>query len=683
MMEIISSPVVFLALFSFFAIGAIGSLLAWKNDVFANRWSSVFAAIGSLSGIIFSVSTVISGKEIFFSVGRSSFPLMAITFQIDRLAAFFIFVISLIAFFCSIYGASYAKHFYNKYHLGHLGFFYNLNLAGLLLVVTAAHALFFIIAWELMSITSYFLVSYDRNDKNNARAGLLYLVLTYIGTVFIMLAFLLLHRYTGSFDFAVIKSNLALVPPLVKNAIFIFALIGFGTKAGVIPLHIWLPSAHPAAPSHVSALMSGVMIKTGIYMMIRLFLDIFQPIPLWWGVTVLIIGLVSALLGVLYALTEHDLKRLLAYHSIENIGIILLGLGSAMIFYSLGLPTLALLGLTAAMFHTLNHAIFKSLLFLCAGSVINQTHTGNMEEYGGLIRRMPQTALFFLVGSMAISALPPFNGFFSEWLTFQALFQGIIQLPYSLQSVFILAAGSLAFTGGLALACFVKAFGITFLARARSSEAEQARESALTMRIAMGGLALLAVLFGLFSGTAIVWLEKISHGLVIFKDVKSFVSVSREQSIVVGAGFASVSAPVIFVSFLLAMIAVAFIVGRLINRKQTVKSGATWDCGVDLSPRMEITATGFARSIILVFKGLLKPSIQKEISYRDSDSRYLPTMRLVRMGIKDVYQTYLYAPLGNFASAISQRVKSIQSGSINAYISYILIALVVALFSVL
>src|SRR3989344_5882219 len=319
-----------------------------------------------------------------------------------------------------------------------------------------------------MSIASYFLVVYDRNDPANIKAGSLYLVMTYVGTAFIILAFLFLYKYTGSFDFSAIASGIALVPQSVKNAIFIFALIGFGIKAGIIPLHIWLPAAHPAAPSHVSALMSGVMIKTGIYMMMRLFLDILQPVPLWWGETVLVIGAVSSLLGVLYALTEHDIKRLLAYHSIENIGIILLGLGSALTFSSLGMPSLALLGIVAALFHTVNHAVFKSLLFLGAGAVINETHTRNMEEYGGLIRYMPQTAFFFLVGSMAISAIPPFNGFFSEWLTFQSLFEGIRILDTSVRWIFILAAGVLAFTGGFAAACFVKAFGVTFLARPRS-----------------------------------------------------------------------------------------------------------------------------------------------------------------------------------------------------------------------
>ncbi|MFA5359261.1 MAG: proton-conducting transporter membrane subunit [Patescibacteria group bacterium] len=507
--------------------------------------------------------------------------------------------------------------------------------------------------------------------------------MTYIGTTFIVLAFLLFFKYTGSFDFATVKFNVALIPLPIKNAIFIFALVGLGTKASIIPFHIWLPAAHPAAPSHVSALMSGVMIKTGIYMIIRLFLDVLQPIPAWWGLTVLALGSISALLGVLYALTEHDIKRLLAYHSIENIGIILLGLGSALTFYSLGMPSLALLGLAAALFHTLNHAIFKSLLFLSAGSVINEMHTGNMEEYGGLIKYMPQTAMFFLIGSIAISALPPFNGFFSEWLTFQTIFQGIARLHSSSQWIFVVAAGSLAITGGLALACFVKAFGTTFLARPRSAEVAHAKESALSMRISMGTLALLSLLFGIFSGPVTILLEKISKSFTIFQNVTSLVSVSSRQSFNVGNGFASVSAPVLFGFLVIAIFLTTFIVRYLVNKNQKVTIGGTWDCGTDLTPRMEITATGFARSIILIFKNVLKPSIQHEIEYRDDESRYLPKSREVTLSVGNIYHSYFYRPMQTMIHELSLRAKNIQSGNINAYISYIFIALAIALFLVL
>lgn len=683
MLEAISSPISFFILLSLFGIGAIGSLLCRKDDARANRWSSFFAIMGSLWGLIFSISTIIVGHGLSWTLRAPSFPLLVLSFQVDLLSAFFTFIISLIALFCSLYGLGYVKHFYNKYSLGALGFFYHLLIGSLFLVVTASNGLFFLIAWEMMSIASYFLVVYDRHDKNNVRAGSLYLIMTYVGTAFIILSFLLLYKYTGSFDFIVLKSSIALIPLSIKNAVFVFALVGFGTKAGIIPFHIWLPAAHPAAPSHVSALMSGVMIKTGIYMMIRFFLDLLHPAPTWWGWTVLIIGSVSTLLGVLYALTEHDIKRLLAYHSIENIGIILLGLGSALTFYSLDMPSLALLGLMAALFHTLNHAIFKALLFLCAGSAINEMHTRNMEEYGGLIKYMPQTAMFFLIGSMAISALPPLNGFFSEWLIFQGLFQGIAKLHLSSQWVFLLAAGSLAFTGGLALTCFVKAFGAMFLARPRSSAVAHTKESALSLRIGMAALALLALLFGIFSGSITTLLEKIARGFTIFQNTPSFVVVASHQSLHLGTNFSSTSAPALFALLAVVIFLVVFVVQYVINKNQKVIIGATWDCGTDLTPRMEITATGFARSIVLIFKRVLKPSIQYEIEYHDSESRYLQKSRAVILGVGNVYYLYLYRPLQTIISTISLQAKNIQSGNINAYISYIFITLVIALFSVL
>jgi len=618
-----------------------------------------------------------------FTLGKISLPFIAFSFHVDLLSSFFIFIISLIALFCSVYGLGYIKHFYKKYNIGTLGFFYNLLICSLLLVVSSSNAIFFLIAWEIMSITSYFLVVYDRNDENNVKAGSLYLVMTYIGTSFIILAFLFLYKYTGSFDFATIQSKVALIPSSVKDIVFVLSLIGFGTKAGIIPLHVWLPDAHPAAPSHVSALMSGIMIKTGIYMMVRFFMDMLQPAPVWWGLTVLVIGLLSALLGVLYALTEHDIKRLLAYHSIENIGIILLGLGSAMTFYSLNMPSLALLGLMAALFHTLNHATFKSLLFLSAGSVINATHTRNMEDYGGLIKYMPQTAILFLIGSMAISALPPFNGFFSEWLTFQTLFQGIAQLHFYSQWIFIIAAGSLAFTGGLALACFVKAFGATFLARPRGAEVAHAKESALSLRIGMWSLAVLSLLFGIFSGFITGLLEKIGKSFIDLKNIPSPVSASSYQGIDTFNGFSSASAPAFLVLFLVTIVFVFFVFRYIVNRNQKIKMGETWDCGTNLTPRMEITATGFARSIVLIFKGILKPSIQHETEYHDVENRYLPKSRAVTLSIGNIYHKYFYQPMHKLVSELSMKVKNIQGGNINVYISYIFIALVIALFSVL
>jgi len=683
MFALLASPTGILALFSFFFVGALGSLLTRKYDTLANAWSSTLAIMGCIWGLLVASAVMLSGATVSFGVGRAVLPILVISFHSDMLSAFFIFLISLIGLLCSVYGIGYIKHYYGKYDIGVLGFFYNVFILGILLVVTAGNGMFFLIGWEVMSVASYFLIVYDRHEHDNVKAGFLYLVMTYIGTTFIVVSFLLLYKYTHSFDFEVIKHSIALVPASVKNAVFVLATIGFGIKAGIVPLHIWLPTAHPAAPSHVSAFLSGVMIKVGIFMMIRLFLDVLQPIPLWWGAVVLMTGAISSLLGVLYALTEHDIKRLLAYHSIENIGIILLGLGSSLIFTSLHMLPLALLSLVAALFHTLNHAIFKSLLFLSAGSAINQVHTRNMEKYGGLIKYMPYTAFFFLVGSMAISALPPFNGFFSEWMTYQSLFQGIMLSDISIRWMFISAAGALTFTGGLALACFVKAFGIMFLARPRSAEVSHAKESSLSLLIGMGSLAALSLLFGVFSGRVVLLLEKIARGFTIFQSTESYITISNSQAISVNNGFASISGVTFLGIFILLLAVVGIVVRFGVYRRQQLRVGATWDCGTDLAPRMEITATGFAQSIVLIFKGILKPSIQHEIEYQDSETRYLPKSRTVILGIGDVYQSYFYQPLRKIVTLLSLRTKHIQSGNVNTYISYIFIALVIALLTIL
>ena len=675
MLDFLSSAGVFDAMLAVFAAGAFGPLLLRHHDAAANVWSNSLAIGGSGIGLIFSGVALLKGTVPAFGAD-STLPLLSFSIRIDQLSAFFMLVISLVAIFCSVYALDYVRHYYGKYSIGVLGFFYNVFIVSMILVVSAHNALFFLIAWEVMALASYFLVIYERRESTSIRAGSLYFIMTHAGTAFIIIAFLLMYRTTGSFEFGEIRDGIAAASPLVKNAIFISALIGFGVKAGVIPLHIWLPSAHPAAPSHVSALMSGVMIKTGIYMMVRIYLDILPGAYLWWGLALLIIGAISSLLGVLYALSEHDLKRLLAYHSIENIGIILLGLGSALVFSSYGMTTLAALGLAAALFHTMNHATFKALLFLGAGSVIAATHTRDIEKYGGLIRLMPQTALFFLIGSMAISALPPLNGFFSEWLTFQALFQGVVGFDVITKITFIISIGSLAFTGGLAAACFVKAFGITFLARPRSEHAAQASETNMLPKLAMAGLALLIVGLGLFSGMVLKTLAKVTGSMANLQGVEA--DVAQFRSVSIQNGFAETSMPALFIGVIVAAVAVTAVVAVL-TRKRKTETGPTWDCGSDLTPRMEITATGFSRSLITISRGVLRPSSETEIEYHDAN-RYFPKIGTVTMGLHDIYRTYIYKPLRDLTTLIAAQFTKVQSGNINVYILYIFLTLIGLLF---
>lgn len=665
----------FIVALEIIGIGAIGSLVFQKDKELAHLISSVSSLIGAVLTIIFSINLLLS-KITLVSTIHTSFPLFTISFRIDPLAAFFLFIISLIALPASLYGIGYMKNYYKKYNIGMFGFFYNLFLISLFLVVTSYNGLYFLFVWEIMSLSSLFLVLFEHREADTIKAGITYFIMTHIATAFILVSFLFLYQSTGSFDFGVIKDYSVFISTITRNIILFCMIVGFGTKAGIIPFHIWLPKAHGAAPSHVSALMSGVMIKMGIFMFIRMFLDVLPQPTVWLGFTILIIGAVSSLLGVLYALSEHDSKKLLAYHSIENIGIILLGLGSGLVFISLHKPELAALAIVAGLFHTLNHAVFKSLLFLGSGSVISQTHTRNIEEYGGLIKRMPYTALFFLIGAIAISGLPPFNGFVSEWLTFQGLFAGIASQSMIIKGLFILGGASLAFTGGLAAACFVKAFGITFLARPRSHESEKAKESSPLFTISMGFLAVLCLLFGIFASTVVSFLQVVAGNLQAIKNQPSVLS-TMNSALHVTQGTATLNMPVL-VAGLVISVMIVFGIVQIVSRRQKESIGDLWACGYAHvpGPRMEITATAFSRTLIVIFRGIFQPTKQHTVEYVDANMRYFSKSRTVTLNIVNVYEKHLYNPLHNGIDALSLQIKKIQGGNINQYLLYIFIVLI-------
>src|ERR1035437_6961632 len=403
--------------------GAFASLSSWREPALARRVCCSAALAGAVLGGLTSVLGILRGTPVAWSV-PSGIPLFAYSFSYDALAGFFNLALAILVVAVSIYSFGYLKTFEGKRNIGVFAFLFHLLLLSLTIVFTAANAFLFLIAWEVMALAAYGLVTFYHEDRETIRAGLLYVIMAHIDAGCLLLGFALLIHASGSAEFASFRPIAAQLSGGEQIAAFVFFFLGFGIKAGVIPFHIWLPAAHPVAPSNVSALLSGIVIKTGIYGMTRIFLDSLGGVPSWAGLLVLIVGVVSAVLGVLYALMEHNLKRLLAYHSIENIGIILMGLGAALIFRVAGHPTLAAVALVAAMFHTLNHAIFKSLLFLGAGSVLHSTGTRNMEEMGGLIRPMPVTAFCFLIGCVSIGGLPLFNGFVSELLTFESFIAG-------------------------------------------------------------------------------------------------------------------------------------------------------------------------------------------------------------------------------------------------------------------
>ncbi len=680
-MEVLLSPLSILFLIAVLFSGAVGSLFVSRffNDggKSAGYFAHGMALIGSLMALVIAGSVLFAGQGIVFSLPGVLPGVFDFHFRLDGLAAFFLGIIALVATTSSLYGFSYQKHFYGKYNLGTFGFFYNIFVLSLMLVTMADQALFFLLVWECMSLASYFLVIFERDKRANIKAGFLYLLMTHVGTLFITLSFFLAHKATGSFDFATWRAAAGTIVPTLQFLIFLCALIGFGIKAGIIPVHIWLPGAHSAAPTHVSALLSGVMLKTAIFMFVRFFFDFFPGAPMEWGLAFIVLGGISSLLGVLYALSEHDIKRLLAYHSIENIGIILLGLGSGIVFFALGLETFALFALAAALYHTMNHAIFKALLFLGAGSVVAATGTRHMEHYGGLIRVMPYTAFFFLIGSLAISAFPPFNGFASEWLTFQAMFVGIGGTGVLVKSVFIFGIASLAFTGGLAAACFVKAFGTTFLARARHAF-PTVHESGLSMLIAMGILALLTLVLGVFSAVVIAGLIGIIASIGLTDPVT--LQFPFTQFIDARLEFADIL-PLDQVAIVLAIV-LAFVAGLVtwFTRDRQVVIARTWDCGTSLTPRTEITATSFSRSIVTIFRGILRPTKQTAIEYHDENMRYFIKSQEVTTAIEDPYRKFIYHPINRGLSAVSSFMRRIHGGNINVYVLYVFVTLLVLLF---
>src|SRR5229473_3044369 len=406
-----------------YSAGACSSLASWQKPTLARYISCGTALAGAVTGGVAAVLGILQGTPVRWSI-PSGIPLFAYSFSYDALSGFFNLTLAILAIAVSIYSFGYLKEFEARRNIGFFGFLFHLLLLSLTIVFTAANAFLFLIGWEVMALAAYGLVAFYHEREESRSAGLLYVIMAHIDVGCLLLGFSLLIQASGSTDFASFHTAAAQLSGGRQAIAFVLFFLGFGIKAGVIPFHIWLPAAHPVAPGPISALLSGIVLKAGIYGMVRIFMDSLGGVPSWAGLLVLIVGVVSAVLGVLYALMEHDLKRLLAYHSIENIGIILMGLGAALIFRVAGHPLLAAVALVAAMFHTLNHAIFKCLLFLGAGSVLHSTGTRNMEKMGGLIRPMPVTAFCFLIGAVAISGLPPLNGFVSEWLTYQTLLAG-------------------------------------------------------------------------------------------------------------------------------------------------------------------------------------------------------------------------------------------------------------------
>jgi hydrogenase-4 component B len=574
----------------------------------------------------------------------------------DYLSLFFLFTILLISVPAAVYSTGYMRGEYGGKKKAVLWALLAAFVLSMALVVLTANAFVFLVAWELMSLLSYFLVVSDFKHEKSVKAGTIYIVMTHIGTAFMTAAFLVMFRYSGSFDFSALKEACFTMPPEVKNVVFLMLLAGFGTKAGLVPLHIWLPYAHPQAPSHISSIMSAVMIKTAVYGMLRFVFMILGIGALWWGNLVLVLALISCLAGIMYALTENDLKRLLAYSSVENIGIIMLGVGASMVFMKMGLPAVSLLALCAGLFHLINHAVFKGLLFLCAGSIYKATGTRNIEHLGGLIKKMPVTAAAFLAGSISISGLPPFNGFVSEWLTLQALFTGAVNTGGSYKIFLCLCAALLALTGGLAAACFVKAFGVTFLAMPRSRAAERAGEVPLSMRFPMVFLAAVTALLGIGAPLAIKCISAVAGSVVAAPAGGMALSASLNTVVIASAIFAASAAAFYFM------------------RPRRITGYNTWDCGYyKLGARTEYSATAFSKPLRIAFGFFLLPYSKTE---KIRDSFYHVRSFKYEVFTTPIFRDYVYEPVVKLVFMAARQVKKIQPGSIHVYVAYIFATIV-------
>jgi len=590
-------------------------------------------------------------------------PWIGAHFRVDALSAFFLAVAGLGGVGASLYAIGYGEH---EQAPGRVLPFYPAFLAGMNLVVLADDAFTFLFAWEFMSLSSWMLVIAHHWDPENRRAGYIYIVMAGFGTLALLLAFGLLAGPAGSYAFADMRATTS---PM-SGVVLLLVILGAGSKAGLVPLHVWLPLAHPAAPSHVSALMSGVMTKVAVYGFIRIIFDLNGPPAWWWSILVIALAGLTCVLGVLSALMQHDLKRLLAYHTVENIGIIFIGLGLALAFSAHDLPAPAALALTAALFHVFNHSVFKSLLFFGAGAVLTVTGERDMEHLGGLIHRMPLTAFTFLTGCVAISALPPLNGFVSEWLTFQAIVLSPILPSWGLKLIVPAVGAMLALSAALAAACFVKAFGVTFLGRPRTPQAQRAHETDPASLAAMFCFAALCLAAGILPGFMIDGLAPVAQDLV-GAHMPAQSAIPWLSIVPVAESRSSYNGLLIFAFIALSALFAAEVIHRLASR--AVRRGPAWDCGYpDASPATEYTADSFAQPIRRVFGEVAFLARERVDLPLPGDTR--PARLTVRL--RDLVWDCVYAPIADGTAYAASKLNYLQLLTIRQYLSGVFVALI-------
>jgi len=665
------------SIIAFLLISLVSALLA-DHQHFLVKFSSAFSAVSCLIAAVGGFLSLSGPSEAFvLSIGLPDLPFYM---RLDALSGFFVTLVGLLGFFVSVYSAGYLKGFLGRRPVTPLAVFYNIFLAGMLLVLVSDDAYFFMISWELMAVSSFFLVFFEDEKVANRRAAFIYVLIAHVGAVLILLSFGIMAAFAAGFEsfngYTFTAMRAAAMPAAWASIAFLLAFAGFAAKAGVIPLHVWLPEAHPSAPSNVSALMSGVMLKTAIYGVLRVGFDLLSAPQWWWGGLVLVLGLVSAVLGILFALMQSDIKKLLAYSSVENIGIILIAVGLSMVFAYMKLATLSALAMAAALYHMLNHAVFKGLLFMGAGAVLHATHERSMEALGGLIHKMKWTAPLFLVGCLSASALPPFNGFVSEWLIFQS-FLLTPALPGRLLNLLIpLGAAVLALTAALAARGFVKVFGITFLGKWRGKHDTHVMEVDWAMRAGMIMAAVSCLLLGVFPNLVIGWLDAVPSALVGGGIGETAKASGWLWLTPVAAERASYSGPLVF-AWLVLVIGLLYFIFRA--RGVSVRRAPAWDCGFEkMTSRMQYTATSMSMPTRRIFGFAFSIREAVSVVYRKGSSIF-PEKYVYRLKVRDHIWNYAYKPVAEASFWIARRVGRLQHGRIQIYLLYSFITLVVLL----
>jgi len=638
--------------------GGLAAFVAAGNGRRSFRVAEASAVLAGVTGTVAAVHAAWCGNTRSLQL---AWPLPIGSFHVglDAISAVFLVPVFLVGAVAAVYGTAYLAHADAK-TAGRSWLAYHGLLVSMVFVLIARDSVLFLLAWECMALTSFRLVVFDSSDDRVRKAGWLYLVSTHIGTAAVILFFLLAGRASGSTDFDAMAAGTGLSQAAMGVA-FLLALVGFGAKAGFVPVHVWLPEAHPAAPSHVSAVMSGVMIKTGIYGLIRALVLLGPPAP-WWGYVMIGVGVVSGVLGVLYAMAQHDVKRLLAYHSVENIGIIALGIGLGLLGVASGQQLLAAVGFAGALLHVVNHALFKGLLFLGAGSVYHATGTRQIDRLGGLLKEMPWTGALFLIGAAAISGLPPLNGFVSEFMVYYGAWMACMQAgSVSIWASLAVVAG-LGLIGGLAAACFTKVFGIMFLGEPREPHDRPARESGLRMLAPMAVLGAACVLIGVLAPLAfrLVLPAAVSVGGGSMPAPESLASFSGILKGITGT--------VLLLAVLIACIALA---RRCLLRNRVVRTAGTWDCGYAApTVRMQYTAASYAHPIMRLFGSLLGTKVHARLP-----EGLFPSKGAWHEETDDLFMARWFVPLFVKVRNAMQRLGWIQHGRLQGYILYVALTL--------